>query len=371
MWNIAEMKKTLLHLLIFAVSMIGLFASAYAGLQDNLRLINLPPGFSISIYARVPGARSMAVVPEMDAVFVGSREDSIHIIRDRGLKGHPESVSVFMRGLKVPNGIAVKNGLLFIAEQHRIITVSLTGGKRQKVLLDDLPDDASHGWRYAAFGPGGMLYVAVGAPCNVCSLNGREGTIIEVDPVTGKNRIFAKGIRNSVGMDFHPRSGQLYFTDNGSDGLGDDIPPDELNHAARAGLHFGYPWYGGGSVETGEFPGQKPPDGAILPIVGFQAHTAALGIRFYRGIQFPQAYRNSAFVAQHGSWNRTTPIGYRIMHLEFSKSGRFLGKKIFADGWLQGEQKWGRPVDIKELPDGSLLISDDHAGAIYRITYQP
>lgn len=371
MWKVTEMSKAVTQLLVLTLLMIGANTRAYAGLEDNLGLINLPPGFSISLYARVSGARSLAVVPQMDAVLVGSRGDTIHIIRDRGLKGRPQSVSPFMSGLKVPNGIAVKDGLVFIAEQHRIITVPLTGKKKERVLLSGLPDNDWHGWRYAAFGPNGKLFVAVGAPCNVCRVSGMKGTIIEVDAVTGKNRIFAKGVRNSVGMDFHPRSGQLYFTDNGSDGLGDEIPPDELNHAPRAGLHFGFPWYGGGTVETGEFPGQKPPDGAISPIVGFRAHAAALGIRFYRGNQFPDAYRNSAFVAQHGSWNRTTPIGYRIMHLKFDKSGHFLEKKIFADGWLQRGQKWGRPVDVKELPDGSLLVSDDHAGAVYRITYRP
>jgi len=364
------MRNLVTHLFALVLLMIGASTGAIAGIEEKLGLINLPKGFSISLYARVPGARSLAVVPELDAVLVGSRGDSIHIIRDRGLKGRPESVSLFMNHLKVPNGIAVKDGSLFIAEQHRIIQVPLSGKKQKKVLLEGLPDDSWHGWRYAAFGPNGKLYVAIGAPCNVCRLKGMEGSIIEVDRVSGKYRIFAKGVRNSVGMDFHPRSGQLYFTDNGSDGLGDEIPPDELNHAPRAGLHFGFPWYGGGTVETKEFPGQKPPNSATPPIVEFRAHTASLGIGFYRGKQFPEKYRQGAFVAQHGSWNRTTPIGYRVMHLKFDKAGQFIEKKVFADGWLQQEQKWGRPVDIKELPDGSLLVSDDRAGAVYRITYQ-
>jgi len=364
------MRNAVSHFLTLVFLVVGVNAGASAGLEDKLGQINLPPGFSISLYARVPGARSLAVVPELDAVLVGSRGDAIHIIRDRGLKGRPEDVSLFMNKMKVPNGIAVKDGLLFIAEQHRIITVNLSDKKQKKVLLKGLPDDSWHGWRYITFGPNGKLYVAIGAPCNVCRLKGMEGSIIEVDSVTGKNRTFAKGVRNSVGMDFHPLTGQLYFTDNGSDGLGDEIPPDELNHAPHAGLHFGFPWYGGGTVETKEFPGQKPPKNTTPPIVEFRAHTASLGIGFYRGKQFPKTYRHSAFVAQHGSWNRTTPIGYRVMHLKFDKVGQFIEKKVFADGWLQKGRKWGRPVDIKELPDGSLLISDDLAGAVYRITFQ-
>ena len=222
-----------------------------------------------------------------------------------------------------------------------------------------------------------MIYIslpiggAVNAACNSYPLSGLQGTIIEVDPDTGAHRIFARGIRNSVGMDFHPSTGELYFTDNGADNMGDDLPPDELNHAAQANLHFGFPWYGGGRAKTREFGGPDSADKITFPIVEFGAHTASLGVHFYRGSQFPDAYKTSAFVAQHGSWNRSTPIGYRIMHLKFDEAGGFLSKEVFADGWLQGSQKWGRPVDVAELPDGSLLVSDDRAGAIYRITYQP
>ena len=205
------------------VLMLGWFGQpARAGLEEQLELIKLPPGFSISLYARVPGARTLVVVPEIDAVFVGSRGDTIHVVRDAGLNGQPQSVSVFAEGLSVANGIAAHGDRLYVAEQHRIISLPLSGSGEQKILLDKLPDFDWHGWRYAAFNPRGKLYVSIGAPCNICRVSGLQGTIIEVDPDTGANRIFARGIRNSVGMDFHPSTGELYFTDNGADNMGDN-----------------------------------------------------------------------------------------------------------------------------------------------------
>jgi glucose/arabinose dehydrogenase len=181
--------------------------------------------------------------------------------------------------------------------------------------------------------------------------------------------VFARGVRNSVGIDFHPRTGEAYFTDNGADGMGDDSPPDELNHAPRAGLDFGFPYYGGGRDVTRDYRGRPPPQDAVFPVVAFGAHVAALGVHFYRGRMFPEVYRTDAFVAQHGSWNRSTPDGYRLMRIRFDSGGRIVGSEVFAEGWLTGSTAWGRPVDIKELPDGSLIVSDDRAGAIYRISY--
>ncbi|MCW9044990.1 MAG: PQQ-dependent sugar dehydrogenase [Alphaproteobacteria bacterium] len=363
------------RLILITLFLLGTPSCAGAVDPAKLEELTLPPNFSIEIYAHVPGARSLVVVPELEAVIVGTRGNRVYAVQDKGLKGKPETVSVLAAGLKVPNGIAWKNGHLYIAEQHQISRYSILKNAKLKIgksqtLVTDLPDDSWHGWRYAAFGPDGKLYVAIGAPCNVCRVKGKEATIIQVDPVSGENKIYAHGVRNSVGLAFHPVTGKLYFTDNGSDGLGDDIPPDELNIASKLGQHFGFPWFGGGSTPTDEFPDKTPPMKTIPPVVAFQAHTASLGIHFYQGKQFPKTYYGSAFVAQHGSWNRSIPTGYRIMHLKMDSQGNVLNKEIFAQGWLQKNGKWGRPVDIKQLPDSSLLISDDYAGVIYRISYK-
>jgi glucose/arabinose dehydrogenase len=248
-------------------------------------------------------------------------------------------------------------------------SIEAIGKEPPRVLFDGLPDKGWHGWRYAAFGRDGMLYVSVGAPCNVCSTQGLEGTIIRLDPAGGKPEVFARGVRNSVGMDFQPATGELYFTDNGADNMGDDVPPDELNHAPRAGLHFGFPYYGGGDAATSFLVGTRPPQPARMPVVRFGAHVAALGIHFYRGSMLPEEYRGDALVAHHGSWNRTVPDGYRIARVRFDDDGRATAWEPFAEGWLEGGAAWGRPVDVKELGDGSVLVSDDRAGVLYRITY--
>jgi glucose/arabinose dehydrogenase len=232
-----------------------------------------------------------------------------------------------------------------------------------------MPTEFLHGWRYARFGPDRKLYVAIGAPCNVCPVEDPAGTIIRYDPAAKKLEVFARGVRNSVGFDWHPKTKVMFFTDNGADGMGDDVPPDELNMATEAGQHFGFPWLGGKSVELAGFEDHQPPEGVVAPVIEFQAHTANLGIQFYDGGMFPAEYKHDAFVAQHGSWNRTSPVGYRIMRIRFNEAGEAVGKEVFADGWLQGEDAVGRPVDIAELPDGSLLVSDDFANVIYRIWY--
>jgi len=352
--------------------------------EPPLERIRLPKGFSISLYANVPGARSMAVVEKIGVVFVGTRSDSIYAVIDKDRDGRPEQVVRVRSGLKVANGIDWRNNWLYVAEQHRVVRFSAPDLKTlmaasPQVLFDDLPDDPWHGWRYARFGPDGGFYIAVGSPCNICRTNGLEGTIVRMAPGGGKGddkgggkpEVIASGIRNSVGFDFQPTTGELYFTDNGADNMGDDSPPDEFNHAPRKGLWFGFPWFGGGTDRTSEFRGQPLPRPAQFPVVEFNAHVASLGISFYRGKMFPAEFRGDAFVAQHGSWNRTIPDGYRVMRIRFDKKTHKAGKKeIFAAGWLKGERSWGRPVDVKELEDGSLLVSDDKAGRIYRITYQ-
>jgi glucose/arabinose dehydrogenase len=335
--------------------------------------IKLPPGFRIEAIGRVPGARSLAPAPDLGAIFVGSRGSQLHALVDRDGDGRFETVETLARDLKVANGLAYHDGHLYIAEQHRVSRYRPARGalapSRLEILYDRLPDKSHHGWRYAAVGPDRRLYVAVGAPCNVCEVSGLEGTIVRMGLDGSAFEVFARGVRNSVGIDFHPRTGEAYFTDNGADWMGDDAPPDELNHAPRAGLDFGYPYYGGGRAGTRDFRNRPPPRDAVFPIVEFGAHVAALGIHFYRGRMFPEAYRTDAFVAQHGSWNKSVPDGYRVMRVRFDAAGRALGTEGFADGWLSDGSAWGRPVDVKELPDGSLIVSDDRAGAIYRISY--
>lgn len=347
--------------------------SAAADVRPYLHLIKMPPGFTISVFAEVPGARSLAVADELNAVFVGTRGDSVYAIVDADRDGTAERSLKVLSGLKVANGIAYGDGVLYVAEQHRVVRfegrdLESLARARPTVLYDRLPDKRWHGWRYAALGPDGGLYVAVGAPCNVCAPSGLEGTIMRFDTGGGEPQVFARGIRNSVGMDFHPKTGELYFTDNGADYMGDDVPPDELNHAPRAGLHFGFPYYGGGDAATDLMPGGGAPVPVTMPAVRFGAHVAALGVRFYRGDMFPPQYRGDAFVAQHGSWNRTIPDGYRIARVRFDESGGATWSP-FAEGWLTRGQAWGRPVDVKEHWDGSLLISDDRAGVVYRIAH--
>ena len=339
----------------------------------DLARIKLPPGFAIAVYAEVPSARSMALAPPLGGMFVGTRGDTVYGVFDRDQDGRADVVRPITRSLNVPNGIAYHDNYLYIAEQHRIIryrpVLARLAPLRPEVLFDRLPDLSHHGWRYAAIGPDRKLYVTIGAPCNICDVGGLQGTILRMNLDGSGREVFARGIRNSVGLDFHPRTGEAFFTDNGGDGMGDDIPPDELNRAPGKGLDFGFPYYAGGRAVSPNYRGRKKPEGAVFPVIEFGAHVAALGIHFYRGDMFPPEYQGDAFVAQHGSWDRSVPDGYRVMRIRFDARGRPYAKEVFAEGWLVGRRAWGRPVDIKELPDGSLLVSDDKAGVIYRITY--
>ncbi len=355
----------------------GCATMAESDIDSLLKRIKLPPGFEISLYARVPRARSMVIAKPLGAIFVGSRRSSVHLVLDKDNDGIAEQVIRKTSRLRAPNGLAHDGRHLYVAEQHRIVrwappSASDPGQPFVPLLepiMTELPDKGHHGWRYAAFGPDRKLYVSIGSPCNVCMPDGLEGSIIRMDADGGNIETVARGIRNSVGFDWHPGTGELFFTDNGSDGLGDDIPADELNHVTRTGQHFGFPWYGGGRTRTPEFSVDTPPADVVAPVIEFRAHTASLGIHFYRGRMFPPAYRHDAFVAQHGSWNRSSKIGYRVMRIRFDDQGKAVGKEVFASGWLVGQRAWGRPVDIKELADGSLLVSDDFVGAIYRISY--
>lgn len=368
-----------MHRLIaaFSVFLLTLGAAPPLHAQSLQERVNLPEGFQIELYALVPEARSLVIVPELEAIFVGQRKGStVHAIIDKGMDGKAEAVVRVLRDLNSPNGIDWRDGWFYVAEQHRLVRYPATdlnalSTAEPEVLFDRLPDDPWHGWRYARFGPDGKLYVSIGAPCNICETEGLEGSIVRFAPTGGEPEVVATGVRNSVGFDFQPESGRLYFTDNGADGMGDDSPPDELNRLDQIGQWFGFPYYGGGSDRTPDFEEFPLPREATAPVIGFGAHVAALGISFYEGSQFPEAYRNSAFVAQHGSWNRTIPDGYRVTRVRFDDDGNVDGKEIFADGFLSSDgTAWGRPVDVKEFTDGSLLVSDDRQGAVYRIWYK-
>lgn len=368
----------LARLALSALALAGLTttaAGAEGGLDKVLERIKLPPGFKIAVFARVPKPRSMAIGVPLNTVYVGSRHGTIHALRDTNRDGVANEIYKLADKLNVPNGVAFKEGLLYVAENAQVYfwavpaEFDLTLPFEPRIpIYKNLPPKFLHGWRYTAFGPDGKLYVAVGSPCNICKPTGIEGTIIRMDR-DGKNmEVYARGIRNSVGFDWHPKTKELFFTDNGADDMGDDVPPDELNHVTAAGQHFGYPFFGG-RVKLKGMENLKAPANVVPPVIEFQAHSANLGIHFYTGDMFPAEYKNDAFVAQHGSWNRTKPVGYQIMRIRFDENGKATGKEVFASGWLQGEDAAGRPVDIKMLPDGSLLVSDDYAGAIYRISY--
>ncbi len=299
-------------------------------------------------------------------------------MHDADRDGQAERIETLLDGLKVAHGIALhpSTGALYIVEQHRVTRLddplaSDVDEADLRSVFDGLPDKSWHGWRPAAFGPDGKLYMGVGAPCNICQVDGLEGTITRIDQDGGNVEVYAAGVRNTVGFDWHPSTGELWFTDNGGDNMGDHRPPDELNHAPEPGHHFGFPYVWGTAEEPYPRQGRAPRE-TTPAAVDFQAHAAALGIEFYEGTMFPEAYRNDAFVAMHGSWNRSPsdPAGYRIMRIRFDPAGRATGKEVFIDGFLTPEKDyWGRPVHFAELPDGSLLLSDDASGALYRITY--
>lgn len=335
--------------------------------------LKLPAGFRIAVWAKVDGARSLAVGDGF--VVVGTMGEEVFAVPFDKKTSKPGKVVTVADNLKVANGVTLLNGVLYIAEQRRVIRwgnapFDPAKPSQQAVKIGpDLPDKSHHGWRYMAAGPDGALYVTLGSPCNVCMPQGLEGSILRIDPKTGASEKVATGLRNSVGVAFHPATKAMYFTDNGADMMGDNTPPEELNVLTAKGQNFGFPWYGGGKARTKDFMSQQPPASAQFPVAEFNAHSAALGFAFYTGSMLPASYRNHAIVAHHGSWNRTFPIGYRLMDVAMDESGKVTGVTQFVTGWLDKGRAWGRPVDVKQLPDGSLLVSDDFAGVIYRISY--
>ncbi len=335
---------------------------------------NYHPDFSIEIYAQdVENARQMAL-GDGGTVFVGSRKaGKLWALTDADGDQRAETVRLIDKGLNMPSGIAFRDGALYVGAVDRIlrydnIEAQLDNPPEPVVVTDALPDKAHHGWKYLRFGPDGKLYIPVGVPCNSCDEEG-FGEIRRINPDGSGMDVFALGVRNSVGLAFHPENGQLWFTDNGRDMLGDDLPADELNHAPRAGMHFGIPYCHQGDLLDEEFGKGKDCADYTPPVAKLDAHGAPLGLAFYTGKMFPAEYKNRLFVTQHGSWNRTEKVGYRVLVLEVQPDGKVLNISVFAAGWLQGEAVTGRPNDVLVMPDGALLVSDDLADVIYRISY--
>jgi len=348
-----------------------LLLCAPASAKINLDKISLPEGFSISIFAKgVNGARSLARGDD-GTIFVGSRRvGKVYALTDADGDGRAETVKVIAKGMHYPNGVAVRNNRLYVAEINRVLRFA-SDLSDYEIITDTLPPDRHHGWKFIRFGPDGMLYVPVGAPCNIClpANDPRYASILQMDPDTGKTTVYASGVRNTVGFDWRPGTSELWFTDNGRDWLGDDAPPDELNKASQSGLHFGFPFCHGGTIADPDFGHRRPCVEFKKPERNFGAHTASLGMRFYTGKMFPAGYSGDVFVAQHGSWNRSAKTGYRIVRV-MMRGGKAVNHEVFAQGWLQGQRDWGRPVDVLVLPDGSMLVSDDKADAVYRIVYE-
>ena len=339
--------------------------------------IKLPAGFKIDVYAEVENARSMALSPS-GILYVGNRDkDKVYAIKDSDGDFKADKKWVIVSGFNMPNGVAFKDGDLYVAEVNRItrfpgIESKLNNPPAPVVIKDDYPKETHHGWKYIAFGPDGKLYVPVGAPCNICESEDKIFASITRLNADGTGlEIFAHGVRNSVGFTWHPETKELWFTDNGRDMLGDDKPSCELNVAPKAGMHFGYPYCHEGTIKDPEFGSKRPCSDFTPPADKLGPHVAPLGLKFYTGNMFPASYKNQLFVAEHGSWNRSKKIGYNVT-LVNAANNKVTGHQTFASGWLDdaAQKAWGRPVDVLVLPDGSLLVSDDQANVIYRISYK-
>lgn len=380
------MKKITLTLLSLALFSVASLAQDHLQetekYNDILSRINLPEGFNIEIYAaNIIDARSLARTEDGKTVFVGNRRrKNVYALTDTDGDMKADKVDTIATGLTSPNGVVFKDGDLYVAEINKIhrfenIMDNLSDPKSE-LIYGDFPTDRHHGWKFIAFGPDGKLYVPVGAPCNVCDKSEENevyASITRMNPDGSDMEIYVSGVRNSVGFAWHPETGDMWFTDNGRDLLGDDIPACELNHVDEAGAHYGFPFWHQGDIADPDFGDKRPRTDFKEPAYKFEPHSAPLGLRFYQGSMFPEAYRNNLIVAQHGSWNRTAEaghIGYQLRMVQV-EGDKVVKSEIFASGWLDQETNkgLGKPVDVMEMPDGSLLVSDDVAHCIYRMTY--
>jgi glucose/arabinose dehydrogenase len=360
-------------IIAIAITLPTLTRAEPAPLPDRLRL---PAGFSATILVKVPGARSMAL-SDKGTLFVGTQRGKGEVYAVRNPFGASPQVVTVATGLTMPNGVAFHDGALYVAEPKRILRIPrieerLDSPPTPEVAVADLPfKSMQHAWKYIGFGPDGKLYVPVGVPCNICN-EPDFGLILRMNPDGTGREVFARGIRNSVGFTWHPTTGEMWFTDNGRDMLGDDVPPCELNRAPKPGLDFGYPYCHGGSIPDPELGKLGRCEDAVAPAQPLGPHVAPLGLRFYTGSMFPAEYRNQIFIAEHGSWNRSKEAGktgHRVSLVRL-KDGKATSYETFMDGFLDGDTALGRPVDIMVAPDGALLVSDDTAGAVYRIAYR-
>ncbi|MFK7892336.1 MAG: sorbosone dehydrogenase family protein [Granulosicoccus sp.] len=366
-------------------------AKSAESIRRVLEGISLPDGFSIDLYALVPDARHMAMAPQGTVLFVGTKKNKVWAVMDRDRDRVADEVKDFAPSLEfdIPNGVTFsKDGFLFIAERNRVLMfpaaeffhespdVVAVPIVPQGELIPVEEERNNKTARVVKIGPDDKLYISLGQPFNVAPPEKMDlynevgiGGIIRMDRDGSDREVYTYGVRNSVGHDFHPVTGELWWTDNQVDGMGDDIPPGEINRQTEAGQHFGHPWYGGGSVRTNEYAGQEVPVDVVMPMTETVAHAADLGMSFYTGNMFPEKYKNAIFSAQHGSWNRTTPIGARVMVTFIDEEGNTTTQP-FAEGWIDENGEYdGRPVDVVQMKDGSLLVSDDFANAVYRISY--
>jgi glucose/arabinose dehydrogenase len=371
---IVDLRRTLAGILLLTSAGFSPAISSPAAQPDKIKV---PPGFKVQVFKdSIAGARSLALTPS-GIVFVGTKsgDQAVYALVDKDKDGRADEIYTIAKGLFVPNGVAFRNGSLYVGEINRVtrydnIEQHLKDPPAPVVVSATFPDKTHHGWKVIRFGPDDKLYVPVGAPCNVCKRPDPFAGMERMNPDGSKLEMYARGIRNTVGFDWHPVTKQLWFTDNGRDNMNDTTPPDELNCAPQANMHFGFPYYYGDNLPDPEFGRQAPKDlTATPPRLNLGAHVAALGMRFYTGSMFPPEYKNAIFIAEHGSWNSSKKVGYQVICVKLD-GDKVVSATPFATGFLQpGEQVIGRPVDVHVMPDGALLVSDDEAGVIYRITY--
>lgn len=343
-----------------------------------LEKIKLPAGFKIEVFAEVDNARSLAISPS-GTVFVGNRNgDKVYAVKDTDGDYKADKKWVIASGLNMPNGVAFKEGDLYVAEISKVtkyvgIESKLNPPPKPVIINDQYPTETHHGWKYIAFGPDGKLYVPVGAPCNICDPEDAiYASITRINADGSGREVYAHGVRNTVGFTWHPDTKELWFTDNGRDMMGDDLPPCELNYAPKKDMNFGYPYCHAGTIQDPEFGKKRACNEFTAPARMLGPHVAPLGLKFCTGTMFPEQYRNQVFIAEHGSWNRSKKIGYKISLVKVQNNTTATSYETFASGWMDDatQKVWGRPVDVLMLPDGSMLVSDDHANVIYRISFK-